>query len=288
MAVGCRTRGLKRKSNFLRRAYAEYAARPEKERLARESRRARKLAYDARENFKPRKKDRGQLVFIDTTGKREPGKANRKGYVIYVTRTGKKWLLREKKAKQPLKARTKSRVNLPAGARFRHAKEEFVRKRLLTVHQQAIVKGTGSVKAGGAHDFSNSVSDRIAASVKKVVGSQASHRIFVVEFMALVRLPSGEVQTISGSVPIEYPDHVAISNIGIRAWVRHKFYSFLARELAFAGYVTNGSANHIRRLKGNSKRTRGNWKDSRGELWSGRYKEQVELLKIEWKIEQAK
>lgn len=70
--------------------------------------------------------------------------------------------------------------------------------------------------------------------------------------------------------------------------MRQKFYSFMARELAFAGYVSNGSANHIRRLSDNQSRERDEWKDRRGEPWSGRNKQQVEIIKIEWQIEQAK
>lgn len=279
---------MKRKRRFLRKAFEAYAARPEKERVARQTKSARKLAFAARDTFKPRKADKGQLVFVDTKGKREPGKANRKGYVIYVTKSGKKWLLREKKAKEPFRARQKSRLNLPAGARFKRAKEKFVKKRLVTIHRQEIVKGSGAISAGGAHDFSDKVSNKIAASVRKVAGSQASHRIFLVRFNALVKLPSGQIESISGDVPIEYPDHVAISSIGVQAWVRHKFYSFMARELAFAGYVSNGSANHIRRLAVNQNRSKDKWLDKRGEPWSGRNKEQVEIQKIEWKIEQAK
>lgn len=277
-----------RKRVFLARAKAEFAARPEKQRLARLSKNARKAAYAARAAYKPRKADRGQLIFIDTTGRRDPSKKGRKGYAIYVTKTGKKWLLKEKRAKEPFRARTRSKLNLPAGSRLKAAKEKFERRRLVTVHRQAIVKGSGSATAGGAHDFSERVSDKIASSVKRVIGSQASHRIFQIEFNALVKLPSGQIEAISGQVPIEYPDHVAISVIGVRAWARHKFYSFLARELAFAGYVSNGSANHIRRLSDNSGKPRNQWKDKRGEPWSGRDKEQVEILKIEWKIEQAK
>lgn len=259
-----------------------------------------KQAKAARSVFKPRKQDRGKIIFIGTQGQRNPTKKGRKGYVVYVTKTGKKWLIKRTKSTEPYRPRTLSQVIIPARANIRRAKKAFQSRRLVRVGGIEIVRQSGSVRTGGAHDFSETVSNKIAASLQRVLRGQASHRVFVVKFNALVKLPSGETRAISGQVDLEYADHVAIRTIGIRAYVRHKFYAELARELAFAGYVSNGSANHIRSLRNipdpdspgdtvdNADLEREEWLDKRGEAWTGRNKEQVEIQTIEWKIEQAK
>lgn len=206
---------------------------------------------------------------------------------MYVTKTGKKWLIRQSGAK-PYASRTISELVLPSRANLRRATKDFQKKRLVRIGRtQTVVRRSGRISAGGAHDFNNKISDRIASSIRTALGAQASHRIFLIKFIALVQLPNGQTESIQGEVPIERPDHIAIRLAGIKNFVRQKFYSFMARELAFAGYVSNGSANHIRRLGANRGKPRDKWKDRRGEPWTGRNKTQVEILTIEWKIEQA-
>lgn len=254
-------------------------------RLARESK---ARAYDARAAFKPRKADRGKIIFVSVSGKPNPSRRGRKGYPIYVTRSGKKRLIRQH-GEGPYKARTISELVLPDRPNLRSATKRFQQRRLVRVGRiHTIVKKAGSVKAGGAHDFSERISNNIASSIRSALTATKSHRTFLIKFSALVRLPNGQTQAIAGEVPIERPDHIAIRLAGIRNFVRQKFYGFMARELAFAGYVSNGSANHIRSLEANDGEKPEDWVDSRGEPWSGRDKTQVEIIRIDWTIEQAK
>jgi hypothetical protein len=285
-----------RPGGFMVMSRAEFQKRLGKQRAgektARLNRLKRKAAVAARNKFKPRQGDRGKFVFVDTKGKANPQKKGRKGYAVYVTTTGKKWLQLEHKAKEPARARTRSKLLLPAGARLRKAKQKFTAARLVKVGQgkeeRPLRKGFGTVNTGGTHDFNAGAVKRLAGQLRKYISNQASNRVYVVRFNALVKLPDGSTQAISGDVPIEYPDHAAISAIGVSAWVRHKFYAFMARELAYAGYVSAGSANHIRSLAVNQGKRRSQWKDSRGEPWAGRGKQQVEIQRIDWELEQAK
>jgi hypothetical protein len=269
---------------FTARQLAERLLAQKAEKRARDKR---ATAINARATFKPTKKDRGKIIFVSTTGKRNPAKKGRKGYPVYVTKTGKKWLIKQQGA-EPFKPRTISELVLPSRANLKTKVSAFQKARLVKIgRQKTIVKLEGSVQAGGSWDFTNKVSDTIASSIKKALSGQRSHRVFLIKFVALVKLPNGSTESISGEVPIERPDHLAIKLAGIRNFVRQKFYSFMARELAFAGYVSNGSANHIRKLAGNKGKDRRHWKDRRGELWAGRQKQVVEILTIEWRIEQA-
>lgn len=254
-------------------------------RLARESQ---ERAQSAKAAFKPRKSDRGKLVFIGTKGQRNPQGKGRKGYPVYVTRTGKKWLIKQRTEK-PFKARTLSELVLPARSNLRNAIRGFQERRLERIGKiRTITRRTGTVKTGGNHDFNEHAGNAVAKSIRDALAGQASHRIFLVKFNVLVKLPDGTTEAITGEVPIERADHIAIKLAGIRNFVRQKFYSFMARELAYTGYVSNGSANHIRSLAANKGKSRDKWVDKRGDLWAGRNKQQVEILTIEWKIEQAK
>lgn len=252
-------------------------------------------ARRAAKTFRPRKGDRGKLILIGIKGQRNPQAKGRKGYLAYVSAKGKVSLVREKdsdgksKTYRPEKI---SNVQVPFQKRFKNKTKDFQSARLVTIKRgkttRPVIRGSGNVTTGGsAYDFNETVVNKIALNIQKAISSVKSHRIFLVNVNILIRLPDGTTQVFSFGVPIERPDHVAIKLGGIINWLQKKFYASMANELRYAGLVSSGSANHIRRLNENYGTTKPNWTQA-DEPWRGQDLEIVKILTIEWKIEQSK
>lgn len=248
---------------------------------------------------------------VGVSGQRDPGKKGRKGYPVYVTRTGKKWLIRQKSA-DPFKPRKLTDLALPIRRNLQRAEKEFQRRRLEQVSKGRVVKSTGKLKTGGAHDFSGKVVKKLAKALKKTLDSQVSHRTFLLTANIIVRGPDGKQDFLQVAVPIDKADHQAIKLGGIENFFSQKFYAFMAQQLAYLGYITAGSANHIRQslgqLEDEGEEMDGDVQDSldNGEVnefvweyyhnehkshnlrWSAPRFEIVTIERIEWKIEQSK
>lgn len=261
-----------------------------KQRQQAKERQQRKAAYAAKLSYKPRKKDRGKLILIGVKGQKDPQNKGRRGYLIYVTKTGKKWLVKQTGNKGQFQARKLRDIAPPARRNLRRAAKEFEAARLVKIStHKAAVKGSGSVKVKpGAWDFNEKVVTKIAKSLKQIIERQASKRSFLITAMVLVELPDGSTETFQVQLPIDKADHISIKLGGLINFVRQKFYAFMARELAFKGYVTSGSANHIRRLADNQDAEPGEYVDKLGKHWHGNDMEVVKILSIDWQLEQAK
>lgn len=253
----------------------------------------RKAAYNARNIYKPRKKDRGKLVFIGTKGQKDPQRKGRKGYLLYVTKTGKKWLVKQvtnKRNTSQFRPRKLSSIAPRETRATRNAAKKFESAKLVRVATgEAATKGSGTASGSkGGYDFSDKVVLKLAKSLKKTIEGQASHRSFLITAMVLVQLPDGTQETVQVQLPIDKADHIAIKLGGLVNFVRHKFYAFMARELAHLGYVTVGSSNHIRRLEENKGAEPGEYVDKLGKNWTGNDLDVVRIIRIDWIIQQAK
>jgi hypothetical protein len=243
-------------------------------------------ATAAARKFRPRKSERGRIVFIGTNGSRTAAAKGRKGYAVYVTKTGKKQIVKDfKRGYKPQKISEiefkVSKSLKTAKAKFQTAKSELLTKGT----RKAPVRKSGSVRPGNQWDFSDKVVDKIANSLHEALTGQKSRRTFNINAMVLVKKPDGTLKTYNVQVGIARPDHLAIEFGGIKNFVSRKFYAFLARQLAFDGYVTSGSANHVRYLPENQGLERDEWTKN-GEVWEGHDYDTVKIQQIEWKIEQ--
>lgn len=249
-------------------------------------------ATSAKNKFRTRKEDRGKLVFVGVDGQREPQKKNRKGYLVYVTKTGKKRLVRDVKHSGGFHSKKINDLNPPMTRNLSRAVKEFHKSQrvLISKHSaRAAVKGRTAVEVSGVNDFNDKVVTKLARSLKKTIESQASRRQFLINANVLVTLPDKTEKVFKVQVPIAKADHIAIDLGGMQNFMRKKFYAFMARELAFEGFVTSGSANHIRRLSDNEgEDDRQEWVNANGESWAGADLEIVRIQSIEWKIEQIK
>jgi hypothetical protein len=271
----------------------------------------RKRAKAARVAYKPRKADYGKLIMVGVKGQRDPGKKGRKGFPVYVTRTGKKWLIKQKHD-DPYAPRKLTDLALPIRRNLQRAEKEFQRRRLVEVTRGKAVKSRGNIKTGGAHDFSQKVVKKLAKALHKTMVGQESHRTFLLTANLIVRGPDGKQDFVQVAVPIDRADHVAIKLAGIDNFIGQKFYAFMAQQLAYLGYITAGSANHIRQslgqLEDEGGEMDGDVQDSlaNGEVnetvweyyhnehkghnltWSAPRFEIVTIERIEWKIEQSR
>jgi hypothetical protein len=263
-----------------------------KQRQQAKERQQRKQAYAARNAYRPRKKDFGKLTFIGIKGQKDPQAKGRKGYLLYVTKTGKKWLVKQvtnTRNVSQYKPRKLTSIAPRESKTLRNKIKAFTSARLVRVSSgKAAVKGKGSVRgSSGQYDFSDKVVAKIAKALKKTIESQRSHRVFVIRAMMLIQLPDHTQETIEIEVPIEKADNISIRLAGLINFIRQKFYRYMARELAFHGYVTVGSSNHTRRLADNEGLDREDWTDSRGEKWKGARLDVVRILRIDWIVEQS-
>lgn len=264
--------------------FAEQRAQERARRTARDQK-ARALA--ARDGYKPRKKDRGKFVFVGTKGKAHPEKKGRKGYLLYITKSGKKWLMTQKGRKSPYQSRKFSEIEPTTQKNLRKRAQAFQRSKLVEVSKhKAAVKGKGKVDISGAWDFNDKVVRKIANSLKRTIEKQAAKRTFLIDVIALVELRDKSTRVFQFSLPIDKPDHIAIEIGGMMNFVSQKFYTFLAKELAYAGFVSSGSANHIRHLEENEDAEPGEYTKN-GEDWEGNDLEMVHIKSIEWSIKQA-
>lgn len=250
----------------------------------------RKKAVVARKAFKVRKGDKGKLILVGVKGQRNPQSKGRKGYLVYVTKTGKKRLIRQ--PKNGFKPSKLKQVEVPIRRNLKTAVKDWQKRRRETVgkgraKRPVAVQRSQSVKTGGAYDFNDKIVGKLARSFKKALESRASHRDFIISANVTVTLPDGSSKTYSFQVPLQRGDHRAIKLAGVKAFVERKFYAFLARELAFDGYVTAGSANHVRRLAENQYQDSEDWIQDDGEAWRGIGMDVVTIEEIEWQIEQA-
>ena len=245
-----------------------------------------KKAEAATKAFKAKASDRGKLVFIGVKGERDPALKGRKGYLISVSKTGKKLLLKQKKhGYKP----TRFPPELPLDKRFSKQRKAFtLSTRRMTARGTAIVRSSGKIKLKSAYEFSDKTVSKIAKDIRRALQQQQSQRIFVIRVIALCVLPDKTTRTYETQIPIQKADRIAIQLAGIKNFVSQKVYAFLARELSYDGFVSSGSSNHIRKLKGNRGKKRSEWKDRHGEAWRGRDDEVVRIEQIEWIIEQAK
>lgn len=241
-------------------------------------------ALKATGKFRPKKTDRGNFVAVGTDGKRlQKGK---KGYLVYVDSKGRKaW---QWKRDDSFLAKKIRRMEVPFQKGRKQAAKRFLESQVeVTGKGLAAVKGSGKIKPKGPYDFNDSVVNKMAGGIGKILRGQRSNRAFLLNALVLVTLPDGGEKVYNVKVPIQRADHVAIERGGIINFLRHKFYAFMARELAFDGYVTSGSSNHIRALKENKGKQRKDWTKD-GQVWEGWDYQTVKIAAIDWEMQQLK
>lgn len=256
-----------------------------KRQLDRKLARAEAAANKAARAFKPRKSDFGEITFVGRDGKRGAELKGRKGFAVYVSKSGKKKVLKDiKKGYGPQKI---SELKLPYQKRLIKHLHRFSDRYVKVLGGKTINKGSGKVNPSGPYDFSDKVVNKIGSSLLHAFKYQKAQRKFRIDAMILVKKENGETRVYRVTLNINKSDHIAIEQGGVRNWITQSFYTQFARQLSFDGYVTSGSANHVRRLAENRGKDKSKW-TKKGVPWQNREDtEQVHIEQIEWKIEQT-
>lgn len=293
--------------------YARMAA----ETLAAKFRKQHKAAVALRDKFKPLKRDRGNVILVGRNGKRvKLGNLRQKGIPVFVNSKGKKQLYVRRQIKNPYALRPFDNIKLSSAKNLRNVTKKFQLKRLREVGRGKLIRAsrarkkvaseaeTGALKKGEAvtpGEFSESVQpargkafdsktvDALSESLLRAINTQRSKQVYLVTGLALVEGEYGrDVVQFTFSMGRSEQHFFRTSP---RAFVRTAFYADFARQLAFLGYITSGSSNHIRKVTGRNV-TQKVWEKyhadkGRDMKWQGAEFNIVDLISLEWKIERT-
>lgn len=249
----------------------------EAQRAARKDQVRQQKAEKALRRFRPRKADRGTIVFVETSGKRDSSKG-RKGYLVLVGKRGKKTVLKD--AKKGFIPQQKTKLTAP----FTKQTAQPI-KDLIAENTTKQVLGRGQVKSTGrVNDFSDKTVDKLSKGVTKTINAQTGFRDFTLRAMVLVKVPGMGNKVYTVETRIQKPQGVRIPPSHMVGLFRKEFWALLAKQLAFDGYVTNGSANHVRLLPENRGKDQDEWTKD-GIAWESRHDtQQVSLKQIDWEM----
>lgn len=274
------------------------------------------LASAARDRFRPRKAERGGIVMVGRDGKRLPPGSKRKGIPVRVYRTGRKVLFVRRQVKNPYALRPADNIKFPSGKNFRKVVKEFQIKRLKQVGGTKLIRASKARKLEASEaeklainkgekvtpgEFSERIHPKrgkafdermvsaLAKSIKRAVGTQKRKAVYLITALAEVDGEFGrDVVQIQFSLGRSEQFFFSQSP---KHFIKNAFYAVFAQELAYLGYITSGSANHIRRVTGKEV-TLDVWEDyhnrkGRAMTWQGEDFNVVDLISLEWKIERT-
>lgn len=288
---------------------AELAAIFTKQRAEEKSSKLTERLKKALAGFRPRKAERGKIVFIGTKGSREAAQKGRRGFAVYIDRKGKKHPVRQydRKAKTVEKipiARKLSSVDISrvpsktAKKRFLETKANKVASgvlsnlplsRKLKEGEKVGISGKGTRYAGKFEtdriDAASATVRRLGKELVKTIKGTRSKRDFLITIGISCKTRDGRRFWIETQRRFSRRDGQEVTKAECEAFFGKEVYAFLARELAERDLVMQGSARHIARLKGNKGKRRSKWMKD-GWLWEGHDKDDVKLERVEWRFDQ--
>lgn len=312
----------RKKKNFLSGSFkreADEAIAREKKRFAKqlESRIKRiRRTYSDRDNkfkkavakFRPKKEDKGSIVFVTIDGKRGKKFSDRKGYAVYVNTKGKKTGIKQynshmgRTEKIPV-ARKISSIDVNK-VRSKRAKAKFWR-----VYTNEVVSGklesldkigkvpNSTVGSGSSDssriDIDSDMVSRLAKELEHLTNITKSKKDFLVTVGIHIRDSDGKQRFIYTQQRFSRLDKQKADFADCREFFGRLIYGFLATELSKLGLVLEGSAKHVSRLKINKGKKRSKWEkvmtyaDGRRHqtIWQGWDYQDVVIEKVEYRID---
>lgn len=248
-----------------------------------------KRAKAALRKFKPNKKDKGGLIFISSKGKRNPQskKYNTKGYLVYVNRNGKKELVKQNK--YGYKATSFPNLKLPSSPKFTKSRQKILlarRKKTLSGKTKKPILSGQIIPKNPTHSFASDVVQQFLDTIEDALAKRRGEKKFVLELAIKTReLP----QLIQIAIDLDGYEYERIRDDEEKFdWLNNTIWREISNTLAAFGYVTSGSANHIRSLGINRGKPMEKWLTRDGEVWSRRHKEIITIEIFEWKIDEVK
>jgi hypothetical protein len=280
----------------------QFARQKEKERSAKLG----KLVRGAFSKFRPKKSERGSIVFINRSGKRD--RSGKVGYAVHITRTGKKRVVRQYdrksgKVERVPKARKISSIDV-SRVRNKKAQKIFLQAHVNKVAAGSLRKIRRSGKVSSAKDGKiDSTGTRFAGSGKYRridIGSEAAQTIGKELVKAFRSVRSGRDFLVTFGIHVKKGnqrywfetsrrivrrDKQTLLLSEARAFVGREIYAFIARQLLAEGLVMRGSAQFISRLEENKGKKRKDWTKD-GFEWGGAGAEDVTIENVEWRFDQ--
>jgi hypothetical protein len=261
--------------------------------------------------FRPRKSERGSIVFLGANGARTAATRNRKGVAIYVSKTGKKTPVRQydrksKKLERHPHLRKIHSVDV-SRVRSKRAKKVFFQAYTNRIAAGAIseIPASGKTTATGRQrkiscagtrfcgaffskriDRASDAAKKIGTELARAANTIRSKRDFVVTVGISVQvIATGENYFVVTQRRFSRRDTQATTKAEAVDFIGREIYGFLARDLQSRGLVMQGSATHIKNLPENKGKKREDWKKE-GFLWEGHDSLDVKIQQVEWRIDQ--
>lgn len=267
--------------------------------------------------FKPKVSDRGNIVFIGVTGKRDAAIHGRRGFAVYVDSKGRKNPIRQfhrntgklEKIPTPRKLAT-----IDVG----RVRSDRARKKFLTAHANKIIQGkienvpsSRKIRKGGKRPhvpngtihsgelqtdnyyLNGETVGKLSKELRKAIKTSRGKRDFLVTIGVVCKTGNGDLFWITSQVTISRQQNQSISLDEARQFFGRVIYRLLAVELANRGLVLSGSAKHVQRLKINKGKPRSKWqkpyKTGKGEtktyLWEAHDYQDVKIQSVEYRFD---
>lgn len=297
-SVSIRRRGVKtEKIPVARFSQSQIKAKFERQRAAEAAAKNEKKIRSAVGKFRPRKGDRGKIVFVGIHGKRDAAAKGRKGYAVYVTGSGKKWIVPEydkkaRKLEKLPKARKLFEIDISRfnGRKNRtKARKEFIASTANPVAAGAIKKrqkggaiSEGDFSANAFYDGGKAV-DRLAKEFLRTIKNQIGQLDFATR-LGFHILADGRKHFIETDARFIRRIGQVTSIAELRSFFGRVVYAGLAHALGELGFVLSGSAQYVSKLRENKGKPRNKWTKG-GREWDGRGKRTAKLENIEWRFD---
>lgn len=263
----------------------------------RKTARAINSATKAKNKFRPKKSERNSLVMIDRNGKRNPQNKGRKGYLVLISKTGKKSFARLKGNKfYKLRNIASYKVESSTKIGSKRIKKFQAARMVLTKEGKEVLrcKDKFNITRKESEDYDQRLVTKMSKSLQECLLRTRSQRSVVIKANVIYERADSTAGKVSVVIPIDRSDQIAIEYDAIRLFVKKVFYQYLAKELMFDGLVTIGSSNHIRKdMDLTDDPTKQDWQDYHDSKqhdieWKSKDFSIVRLILIEWRIYESR
>ena len=273
------------------------------EQLARKFARQRQEIKDARakkqlglalKKFRPRKGERGKIVFIGRDGSRLASTKGRTGYAVYVDKKGKRTPIRQFDRKQ-LKVERVPQSRRISEIDVSRVRSKRAKKAFLESHTNEIARGQTFEKSRYGFrrnfrriDVESDFAEFAAKELLRILRSQRStDRNLALQIGVTAQTPAGteffetSIDALPGDLRKAKIESISVDRL--REFFGRQVYAFIASEMAARGYVMAGSANYVRNLPENKNRKRDKWTKG-GHHWQGSDKTEIKVKSVEWRF----
>jgi hypothetical protein len=227
-----------------------------------------------RQGFKPTKKERDSFVFVDTRGKRRPVDSRATGFLFYVNRKGE--VRRVTQGKGDVSSHRYRDFDLTRSRRATARKKWLKSWDFVTFGKPTSIQSRESITL-------ETIGRKMNPLLSKYIGRYGMSNLMVAELAITV---NGKIHRTS----------FLITGAQLRSWnqgkgnrgfLKNLVWKAVSTELALNDLVAKTSAEFIKRLKHNRKKSKSKWTDARGQVWGKASYKTAKIQKIEVRFKVA-